>query len=116
MYGRPATDDSKRSAPQWFAQRESNEQQGSTGAEQQRARWRRCRIARTGQHRRNLGWGAALESRSACGAVRQVVDRHIRNLRERLQDDWRKPRFIATIPGRGYRFLHTFPAAGVAAT
>jgi DNA-binding response OmpR family regulator len=49
-------------------------------------------------------------------AESNVVDRQVRNLRERLQDDWRKPRFIVTVPGRGYRFLHTFPAAGVAAT
>jgi DNA-binding response OmpR family regulator len=49
-------------------------------------------------------------------AESNVVDRQIRNLRERLQDDWRKPRFIATIPGRGYRFLYTFPAAGAAAS
>lgn len=34
-----------------------------------------------------------------------VVDRHVRNLRAKLQDDWRKPRFIATVPGHGYRFL-----------
>ena len=34
-----------------------------------------------------------------------VVDRHVRNLRAKLHDDWRKPRFIATVPGRGYRFL-----------
>ena len=37
-----------------------------------------------------------------------VVDRHIRNLRAKLQNDWRKPRFIATMPGRGYRFVATF--------
>src|SRR5438128_8977113 len=37
-----------------------------------------------------------------------VVDRQIRNLRARLQNDWKRPRFIATIPGRGYRFLPTF--------
>jgi DNA-binding response OmpR family regulator len=49
-------------------------------------------------------------------AESNVVDRQVRNLRARLQDDWRKPRFIATIPGRGYRFLRTFPAARVAAT
>ena len=36
-----------------------------------------------------------------------VVDRHVRNLRAKLHDDWRKPRFIATVPGRGYRFLPT---------
>ena len=32
----------------------------------------------------------------------------IRELRARLHDDWREPRFIATVPGRGYRFLPTF--------
>jgi two-component system KDP operon response regulator KdpE len=36
-----------------------------------------------------------------------VVDRQVRNLRARLRDDWRRPRFIATVPGRGYRFLPT---------
>ena len=41
-------------------------------------------------------------------AESNVVDRQIQNLRARLQDDWRKPRFIATVPGRGYRFLPTF--------
>jgi two-component system alkaline phosphatase synthesis response regulator PhoP len=40
-------------------------------------------------------------------AESNVVDRQIRNLRARLQDDWRQPRFIATVPGRGYRFLLT---------
>ena len=33
-----------------------------------------------------------------------VVDRHIRNLRAKLQNDWRRPRYILTIPGRGYQF------------
>jgi DNA-binding response OmpR family regulator len=37
-----------------------------------------------------------------------IVDRHIRNLRAKLQNDWRKPRFIATVPGKGYRFLPVF--------
>jgi DNA-binding response OmpR family regulator len=41
-------------------------------------------------------------------AESNVVDRQIRNLRTRLQDDWREPRFIATVPRRGYRFLLTF--------
>jgi DNA-binding response OmpR family regulator len=41
-------------------------------------------------------------------AESNVVDRQIRNLRARLQNDWRMPRFIATVPGRGYRFLPTF--------
>ncbi len=40
-------------------------------------------------------------------AESNVVDRQIRNLRARLQNDWKRPRFIATIPGRGYRFLPT---------
>jgi DNA-binding response OmpR family regulator/transposase len=33
-----------------------------------------------------------------------VVDRHVRNLRAKLQDDWRRPLYIATVPGLGYRF------------
>jgi two-component system KDP operon response regulator KdpE len=37
-----------------------------------------------------------------------TIDRHIRNLRAKLQNDWRKPRFIVTEPGRGYRFIPTF--------
>jgi DNA-binding response OmpR family regulator len=36
-----------------------------------------------------------------------VVDRHVRNLRLKLNDSWRKPRFIGTVPGKGYRFLAT---------
>ena len=46
-------------------------------------------------------------------AESNVVDRQIRNLRARLQNDWRQPRFIATVPGRGYRFLPTFNESGV---
>lgn len=34
-----------------------------------------------------------------------VVDRHVHALRAKLQDDWRRPRFIATVPGKGYRFV-----------
>ena len=41
-----------------------------------------------------------------------VVDRQIRNLRSRLQDDWKQPRFIATVPGRGYRFLPEIQGTG----
>jgi DNA-binding response OmpR family regulator len=41
-------------------------------------------------------------------AESNVVDRHVRSLRVKLQDDWHKPRFIATVPGRGYRFVPTF--------
>ena len=36
-----------------------------------------------------------------------VVDRHVRNLRLKLKDHWRSPRFIGTVPGKGYRFLGT---------
>jgi DNA-binding response OmpR family regulator len=46
-------------------------------------------------------WGAD----AATGS--NVVARHVRNLRIKLRDDWRRPRYIATVPGRGYRFLPT---------
>jgi DNA-binding winged helix-turn-helix (wHTH) protein len=36
-----------------------------------------------------------------------VVDRHINNLRADLLNNWRRPRYIATIPGRGYQFIPT---------
>jgi two-component system KDP operon response regulator KdpE len=34
-----------------------------------------------------------------------VVDRHVRALRAKLQDDWQKPRYIETVPSAGYRFI-----------
>ena len=34
-----------------------------------------------------------------------IVDRHIRNLRVKLQNGYRRPRFLSTIPGQGYSFL-----------
>jgi DNA-binding winged helix-turn-helix (wHTH) protein len=40
------------------------------------------------------------------------VDRHIRSLRSKLQNDYRQPRFIATVPGQGYRFIPTFSNLG----
>jgi DNA-binding response OmpR family regulator len=40
-------------------------------------------------------------------AESNVVDRHVRNLRVKLQDDHRRPRYIATVPGCGYRFVPT---------
>ena len=54
-------------------------------------------------------WGVDFISES------NVVDRHIRSLRAKLQNDWRRPRFIATVPGRGYRFIPVFSDAAVAA-
>ncbi len=38
-------------------------------------------------------------------AESNIVDRHVRALRAKLQNDWHRPRFIATVPGRGYRFV-----------
>ena len=51
-------------------------------------------------------WGTDFVSES------NVVDRHIRSLRIKLQNDYRHPRFIATVPGQGYRFIPTFSNAG----
>jgi len=42
------------------------------------------------------GWDYTAES--------NIVDRHIGNLRMKLKDDWKSPRFIETVAGRGYRF------------
>jgi DNA-binding response OmpR family regulator len=47
-------------------------------------------------------WGTDYVSES------NIVDRHIRNLRAKLQNDWRKPRFIETVPEQGYRFIPMF--------
>jgi len=44
-------------------------------------------------------WGTDFSAES------NVVDRHIRSLRIKLQDNWKHPKFIATVPGEGYRFL-----------
>lgn len=51
-------------------------------------------------------WGADFVADS------NVVDRHIQSLRNKLQDNYRNPRFIATEPGRGYRFIPTFTNLG----
>ena len=45
-------------------------------------------------------------------AESNVVDRHIRSLRAKLQNDYRHPRFIATVAGKGYRFIPTFSNQG----
>lgn len=44
-------------------------------------------------------WGTDFVSES------NIVDRHVRSLRVKLQDDYRQPRFIATVVGKGYRFI-----------
>lgn len=46
-------------------------------------------------------------------AESNVVDRHIRNLRIKLQNHSRRPKYIATVPGRGYRFV---PASAAGAS
>jgi two-component system, OmpR family, alkaline phosphatase synthesis response regulator PhoP len=51
-------------------------------------------------------WGTDFVSES------NIVDRHIRSLRIKLQNDYRHPRFIATVPGEGYRFIPTFSNTG----
>jgi DNA-binding response OmpR family regulator len=48
-------------------------------------------------------------------AESNIVDRHIRSLRIKLQNDYRHPRFISTVPGEGYRFIPTFTNRGWAA-
>jgi len=48
-------------------------------------------------------WGADYVAES------NLVDRHVRNLRVKLKNNWRRPRFIATVPGKGYRFLASVP-------
>jgi DNA-binding response OmpR family regulator len=40
-------------------------------------------------------------------AESNVVDQHIHSLRTKLEDHWKQPRLIATVPGQGYRFLLT---------
>ena len=46
-------------------------------------------------------WGADYVAES------NIVDRHIRNLRIKLQNHSRRPRYIETVSGRGYRFVPT---------
>jgi DNA-binding response OmpR family regulator len=45
-------------------------------------------------------------------AESNIVDRHVRTLRIKLQNDYRHPRFIQTVPGKGYRFVPTFTSQG----
>ena len=51
-------------------------------------------------------WGSDFVAES------NIVDRHIRSLRLKLRDDYRHPRFIATVPGKSYRFIPTFTNKG----
>jgi DNA-binding response OmpR family regulator len=44
-------------------------------------------------------WGAEYAAES------NVVDRHVHTLRTKLRDDWRRPRYIATVPAKGYCFV-----------
>ncbi|TMF75202.1 MAG: response regulator transcription factor [Chloroflexi bacterium] len=53
-------------------------------------------------------WGSEFEIES------NVVDRHIRELRVKLDDEWRAPRFIETVPGAGYRFKAQEPVGDAA--
>ncbi len=54
-------------------------------------------------------WGSAEVVES------NVVDRHVRDLRVKLQDHWKTPRFIETVAGKGYRFVIPEPVEKVAA-
>lgn len=44
-------------------------------------------------------WGAA------SAVTSNVIDRHIRDLRVKLGEEWRSPRFIETVPSQGYRYI-----------
>ena len=52
-------------------------------------------------------WGADYVAES------NIVDRHIRNLRVKLQNHARRSRYIETVPGRGYRFVPATTASPV---
>jgi DNA-binding response OmpR family regulator len=53
-------------------------------------------------------WGGEFEIES------NVVDRHIRELRVKLGDEWRAPRYLETVQGEGYRFKVQGPANAAA--
>jgi DNA-binding response OmpR family regulator len=52
----------------------------------------------------NTLWGSEFVADS------NIVDHHVRNLRRKLSDDWRSPRFIETVASEGYRFLDHTPS------
>jgi DNA-binding response OmpR family regulator len=51
----------------------------------------------------NSLWGADYVADS------NLVDRHIGNLRVKLRDHARRPKYIFTVPKKGYRFMRTAP-------
>lgn len=57
---------------------------------------------------RNI-WG------SDTAVTSNVIDRHIRDLRVKLGENWREPRFIETVAGQGYRFISDDAGARVQA-
>ncbi len=48
---------------------------------------------------------------SQSAVTSNVIDRHIRDLRVKLQERWQEPKFIATEPGEGYRFVGDRPTS-----
>jgi DNA-binding response OmpR family regulator len=44
---------------------------------------------------------------SACDGYERTIDVHIRNLRSKIEPDSRKPRYVETVFGVGYRFAAT---------
>ena len=68
--------------------------------------WQSCLPTDQGREILDGVWGPDFVAES------NIVDRHIRSLRVKLQNDYRHPRFIATVPGHGYRFIPTFSNAG----
>jgi DNA-binding response OmpR family regulator len=73
------------------------------------------RPGRVDQRHAAAGDDALLDRGPDHFAGSNIVDQQIRKLRARLQNDWRRPRFIAAVPGRGYRFLPTSRDDGTAA-
>ena len=49
----------------------------------------------------------ALYGATPVDALDRTIDVHIGRLREKLGDDAERPRYIATVPGKGYRFIPT---------
>ncbi len=43
-------------------------------------------------------WGPGIQPQS------NLIDRHIRDLRRKLADEWRRPSYIVTVRGQGYSF------------